>query len=100
MVALGGLARDRAQLEAFEDVERAQGGDPLPVRRDLPDLVAAVRRADRLDPAAGVLAQAGAGQEAARLRGEGGEPPAQFAAVERLGPALADQAQRVRAARR
>ena len=37
---------------AFDDPERLQRGDALPVRRDLPDLVVPIRDGDRLHPLA------------------------------------------------
>src|SRR6266540_4970070 len=71
MVALRRVAWKLVEREAFEDIQRDQGGDALSVRWDLPHIVAAVARADRRNPRAGMAREicgaeqpAGFGREA------------------------------------
>src|ERR671936_1901833 len=96
MIALYRLARVRAQVEAFEDVERGERTDPLAVGGEFPHVKPAIARAERLDPGARVRGEVGRRQVAAGLQGEARDPPGQLSLVEVVGVALGDPAQRCR----
>ena len=83
-----------AEVEPFEDVQRDQGGDALAVRRDLPDLVAAIAGADRLDPGARVGGQVVRASSSRRSRRRNRRCAGQIALVEVLGLARRDPLQR------
>ena len=54
---IGGLRPHLLEIVRGEDIEHLQDGDALARRRQLPDLVAAIVRADRLDPGRGVIGE-------------------------------------------
>src|SRR5438105_424320 len=54
MVALSRIAWRLGEPKPFENIQRHQGGDALPVWWNLPHIVAAVARADRRNPCAGM----------------------------------------------
>ena len=87
------------EVEAVEDAERDQRGDALAVRRDLPDVVAAVAGTDRIDPGRRVRsARSSSGDQAAGGGRVRGQRLRDLAGIERLGAAVAAIKARVRAA--
>ena len=55
MQMLGGVGLHGADVKVLQQIEDLQSGDSLAVGRDLPDVVATIARADRLDPVGGML---------------------------------------------
>src|SRR5688572_28519368 len=96
MVGQLGLAPHRMQLERLEQVERHQRYDTLSVRRNLPYLIAVMRGADRIDPAAGVARQVVGAQRAPGSRGKISYRTRDLSAIKVFGLGLGDLAQRAR----
>jgi hypothetical protein len=86
------LGRRGGPVEAFEDIERDERGNALPVRRQLPNLAVPVPRANRIDPRRRVLRQVLGGQQAAGCRGELGQPLPDLTPVKCVCLSLRDQA--------
>ena len=84
----------RRQVDAFEDVEQQQRGEPLVVRRKFVKGVAAVGRRDRLDPRGLVLREILHRQIPAVLLAVVDDGPADLAAVVGVAPALGERAER------
>ena len=88
---LGGVVSECGDVVALHDVQDHQGEDAGAVRRDLPDVVAAVVRADRLDPGRRVVLEVGLGEVAAVGLAEGDDPAGDVALVERVPASLRDR---------
>ena len=81
------------QIEALQHVQHLQRGDPLPVRRQFEDIVAAIVNRRRLHPGGGVLFKIGLAQVAAVRLHERVHLVRDLALVERVATFLTDQAQ-------
>src|SRR5262245_8922007 len=86
MPVIGRARPELLELEAGEDVQHLQDGDALPRRRQLPDVVAAIVRADRVDPGAGVVLEVLEREQAAGFVGISRQLLGDAALVKRGGP--------------
>ena len=91
---------ETGQVEVLEDAQRHQGGDALPVRRDLVQRVAAVTARDRRDPVGAVGRQIGHGEGATVLAGVVGHGLCQITAVEGFAAGFGDAPQRTAGCRK
>ena len=80
----------RGDVVLLEDVQNLQRGDALAVRRQFPDVVAAIAGADRLDPVGGVLLEVAQRDQATDRLAVANDLPGDPALVKRLRPLLAD----------
>ena len=92
--ALGGVGVERGDVEVLEDAERDQRGDPLAVRRDLVQAVAAIVHADGVDPVDRVAGEVGRAHRAAVRRRVGDQLRGGLALVEVAAPGRRDAPQR------
>ena len=96
---LGAIVPERSQVMLLENVQHLKGGDSLTVRRQFPDVVAAIIGADRLDPVAFMLGKVLEREIAPVLLAEGHDFPRNLSFIERPWPLLGDDSQRSREAR-
>ena len=98
MQRLGRAEAHRLQVVRLQQVEHLEHRDPLPVRRQLPDIIAAIVRRDRLDPLAPVRGQVVGIEQAADPPGIGRDLLGDRPAIEGLAPPRGQQPQRARQA--
>ena len=88
MERVGAVVAERGDVVPLHQVQDHQGEDAGAVRRHLPDVVAAVVRADRLDPDRCVVLEVGRREVAAVRLAEGDDAAGDAAAVERVAAVL------------
>ena len=92
MDVLGTLRPHRLQVEAFQDVEHLQRGDPLSIGRQLPHGVPAIRGRDRIEPVALVFGEVTQAEVSAILFAERHDLVRDASLVEDISPLGSDRA--------
>ncbi len=95
MIPVGALRAHPPHIEAFDNVQRLQGGDTLPIGRTLPAGDAPVVGGDRLIPVGAVARQVFVGQPSALFLDEGRHLLSNFPLVKGLGASLRYGPQRI-----